>query len=124
VASLGIEPREPRVPDAFAAADRFHLVDERLRSRRWRRRVEADACTPEQADDPGYAYLQRGLGWVPHMRTHASSVVWDLTRAILLSPGLHDQAQPHLDAARRRLGDAEFRRLSAEVAEHLRRRGG
>jgi hypothetical protein len=120
LASLGVDPP---VPAAFDAADRFVLLAERLKDRQWASEVEARACTPDQAEDPGYAYLQRGRGWVPHMKTHATSVVWDMERARLLSPGLAGDVQPYLDAARKQLGKAEFARLSGEVAAHLRERG-
>lgn len=109
------------VPDAFGQADHVHLF-ERTWKNWWRRgQVAATTCTTEQADDPGYGYLERGLGWVPHMNTHAGSVVIDLTRATLLSPHLRDQAGPHLAAARRLLGEPEFQRLSAEADTLLRK---
>jgi hypothetical protein len=121
LASLGVEPP---VVEAFETTARVFLVAARLENRSWRKAVEADAQTPAQADDPGYAYLQRGLDWIPFMKTHASSVVWDLTRAVLLNPELSEQARPHLDAARRRLGNTRFDELSQEAEEHLRTRGG
>lgn len=112
------------VPAVFATTETFFLLDERLQNTQWSAHVQAHACTSEQADDPGYRYLQRGLGWIPHMRTHARSVVSDMTRAVLLSPHLHDQAQPHLAAARRQLGEREFQHLASEVEAHLRQHGG
>jgi hypothetical protein len=110
------------VPTVFAATDEFFLIDERLQHAEWAAQVEARACTPAQADDPGFIYLERGLGWTAHMRTHAASVVFDLTRAVLVSPHLRDQVRPHLDAARRQLGRSEFRRLTREAEALLRRR--
>ncbi|HEX6700665.1 MAG TPA: hypothetical protein VF101_08045 [Gaiellaceae bacterium] len=121
LASLGVEPP---VPEAFERADRFLLLHERMTSRRWARRIEADASTPEEQDDPARGYIERGLDWVPHMRTHASSVVVDLTKAVLLNPDHAASAEPHLRKARRRLGDEEFERLAAAAEEDLGRRGG
>jgi hypothetical protein len=112
------------VPAAFATTEEFFLLDAIPGNREWAAQVEARACTTAQADDPGYGYLQRGLGWTAHLQTHASSVVWDMTRAVLLSPHLHDQARGHLDAARRQLGDREYHHLAAQAEEHLRRHGG
>jgi len=112
LASLGVDPP---VPAAFAATDQFVLLDEVLNSTRRAKEVAARACTAEQADAPGYGYLQRGLGYAKHMRTHAASVAFDLTRAVLLSPELEAQAKPHLAAARRRLGRVEFERLVRDV---------
>lgn len=108
------------VPDAFAKAGHVHLFENTWRHW-WQRGRTATTCTTEQADDPGYGYLERGLGWARHMNTHASSVVLDLTRATLLSPHLRDQAQLHLAAARELLGESEFQRLSAEADASLRR---
>jgi hypothetical protein len=117
LSSLGVEPR---VPEAFARSDHFRL----LALKEEAARVETEACTPEEADDPGYGYLMRGMRYVPHMKTHATSVVSDLTRAILLNPDLKGRASPHLERARLELGDGEFLRISADAAERLRRRGG
>jgi hypothetical protein len=118
--SLGVWPP---VHHAFEAADRFVLLAERLKNTLWAAEVEADACTPEQADDPAYGYFRRGLSWVPHMHTHAESVVWDMTRAVLLNPDFEPQVRPYLQAARRQLGRAQFERVSDEVAAHLRQSG-
>lgn len=114
VASLGAGPP---IADAFAVATRFVLTT-------IPGAVASDTCTPADADDPAYGYLRRGLGWVPHLETHAESVVWDLTRAVLLNPAREPEARPHLRAARRRLGRREFARVTAEAEQHLRRDGG
>jgi hypothetical protein len=118
--SLGIQSP---AREAFEHAERFTLLAMRIENGGWAADVEARACTPEQADDPGYGYLERGLGWVEHMRTHATSVVSDMTRAVLLNPELEAAARPHLDAARRQLGEEAFARIAGEVAEISRRRG-
>gem|GEM_PF-517340 len=85
VASIGAGPR---IVDAFNAAERFVLLSSSVSGR------PVEVCTPEEADDPAYAYFRRGLGWVPHMETHAESVVWDMTRAILLNPARERDARP------------------------------
>ena len=109
------------VLDAFEDADTFRLMDLHWSDERWTADIEARACTAEQADDPGYGYFERGLGWVG---PDAESVVADMTRAVLLSPQLEPRAQPYLKAARRRLGRRRFARLTAEAEELVRRRGG
>lgn len=83
VRSLGAEPL---IEAALLDAPRFALVAERLLDRIWRERVDAASCSLDEADDPAFIYLQRGLSWVPHMRTHASSVIADLERAIEINP--------------------------------------
>lgn len=101
------------IADAFEQATRFELVREDLADQEWAARVEA--CTPEQADDPGYGYFQRGLGWVEFMETHAESVAWDLTKAVFLNPSLAEGADEYLRAARRRLGRGTFNRIQREA---------
>lgn len=117
--SLGVD--KP-VPQVFASTNRFHLFKETRRHWWQRGRIAVDTCTTEQADDPGYGYLTRAMGWVRHMNTHASSAVFDLTCAVLLSPHLRDQATPHLRRARQVLGEAEFQRLTHEADEFLRKK--
>jgi hypothetical protein len=114
----------PSVPDAFTAGDGFVALAERITDSRWAAEIEARACTPEQADDPGYGYFARGRGFAAHLRTHAESVVGDMTRATLLNPGLMDDARPYLEAARDQLGPAEFSRLTVQAEMTLRRSGG
>ncbi len=112
------------VRSAFESGDRFVLLAEQLYDHQWRALVEAESCTPEQADDPGYGYLRRGLGWVGHMETHAPSVVWDMTRAVLLNPELEPEARPHLVAARRQVGRRQFETLQKDAEQHLGQHGG
>jgi hypothetical protein len=121
LASLGVVPA---VPEAFDAADRVALLAARRPNQEVALAIEAAACTPEQADDPGYGYFQRGLDWVGHVETHAVSIVWDMARAVLLNPDLEADARPYLDAARRQLGATDFERTWREAAEHLERSGG
>jgi hypothetical protein len=112
--SLGV--RAP-VPATFDRTSSLWLVAAEL-GPRLMAEVERDACTSVEADDPGYAYFRRGLKWVSHMDTHASSVAVDFTQAALLSLELERTVRPHLAEARRVLGEAEFDRLrrAAEVA--------
>jgi hypothetical protein len=107
----------PWIVDAFSAAERFVLVSVPIANR------PVEVCTPDEADDPAYGYFRRGLGWVAHMETHAESVVWDMTRAILLSPARERDARPHLLAARKQLGSKVFKRISAEAEMHMRSSG-
>ena len=109
----------PPVADAFASAERFVLTAIPRPGHR-----DVEFCTPEEADDPADGYFRRGLGWVPHMKTHAESLVWDMTRATLLNPDREPDARPYLRAARKQLGGKAFKRVSAEAEEHLRRSGG
>jgi hypothetical protein len=62
--------------------------------------------TLEELDDPAYGFYQRGLGWVPHIQTHASSVIYDLERAVLINPAYEPKVRTYIDAAKRILGDA------------------
>ena len=93
----------PLTAASFTRAPRFALVAERIADDAWRTRVEADACTLEEADDPAMGYLRRGMSYVPHMATHAASVVADLEKSLLLDPTLEARVRPHLDAAERTL---------------------
>jgi hypothetical protein len=48
---------EPLVRDALVLAPRFALLDERIIDPAWRGRVEAAACSLEEADDPAFRLL-------------------------------------------------------------------
>ena len=120
LASLGVAVP---VAEAFASAESVWLLAEEFGAE-YRSFIEAWACTTAQADDPGFGYFNRALGWVPHMDTHAESVVWDLTKAILLSPGLAGETQPYLDEARQHLGDARFDEEAQAAEAALRKRVG
>jgi hypothetical protein len=63
-------------------------------------------CTIEEADDPAFGYYRRGLGWVPHMQTHAPSVIADFERCIRLNPRYEPLVRAHLAAARRIVGQS------------------
>ncbi len=116
VAAIGAGPP---VAAAFERAERFvltgiprspdHLVD---------------VSAPADVDDPAYGYFRRGLSWVPHMRTHAESVVIDMTCAVLLNPTREPDARPHLRAARKHLGRKTYERVAAEAERLLRASGG
>jgi hypothetical protein len=67
--------------------------------------VEAHGCSPDEADDPAFDYCELALAYVPHMQTHASDLVRNLTRAISIAPALAPEAaEEYLAAARRQLG--------------------
>jgi hypothetical protein len=58
-------------------------------------------CTIAEADDPAYGYYVRGLSWLPHMETHASSVVADFERCISINPVYESRVREALNNARR-----------------------
>jgi hypothetical protein len=92
---------EPLAEDALLGAPRFALLAERITDRAWRGRVEAAACSLDEADDPAFGYFQRGLTWVPHMQTHAASVIADFERAIEINPTYEPRVREHLRSAHR-----------------------
>ena len=91
-------------PDTFLGAPRFGLLEERIADREWRGRVDADACSLDEADDPAFGYFRRGMGWVPHMKTHAPSVIADFERAIEINPAYEPRVRDYLREARRIVG--------------------
>lgn len=91
----------PLTEPAVLTAPRCALLSERILNKAWRTRVDAAACSLEEADDPGFRYYQRGMGWVPHMRTHAPSVIADFERAVELNPTLEPRVRSHLREAHR-----------------------
>lgn len=121
LAHLGVEAP---VAEVFHSTDEFVLIEEELRDREWAARVEAWSSTTEQEDKPGFGYLRRGLGFAEHMATHASSVVVDMTRAVLLSPELAPEVEPYLRAARNQLGRETFDHRAEFAQDSLRSRGG
>jgi hypothetical protein len=60
-------------------------------------------ATPSEADNPAFGYYSRGMEYVPHMETHASSVIHDCERAITLDPGFEPKVRAYLDQAYRTL---------------------
>lgn len=91
----------PLTEEAFLAAPRFALIAVEIANAAWRARVEANACTLEEADNPAFGYYQRGLTWIPHMRTHASSVIADFERAVEIDPTYEPRVKDHLRDAYR-----------------------
>jgi hypothetical protein len=57
--------------------------------------------TRKQLDDPAFGYYRRGMGYVPHMQTHASSVIHDFEKAIQINPEYEPKVRDHLKEARR-----------------------
>ncbi len=86
----------------------FRLVAATPRDDGWRDRIDAQACSAADAADPAHGYFQRGMGWVDHMATHASSVVADLGKAVLLNPEFEPRCRQALDLARAQIGDVAF----------------
>ena len=90
------------VTDAgLLAAPRFALLEDRIRNRDWRNQVEARACSYAEADDPAFAYFQRGMSYVAHMQTHAPSVIADFERAVAINPAYEPRVRDDLRTARR-----------------------
>ncbi len=56
--SVGAEPLEA---DMLNAAPQFALLADRILDPAWRERVEASGCSLDEADDPAFGYLRRGL---------------------------------------------------------------
>jgi hypothetical protein len=94
----------PLIEDALVVAPRFALLAERISDPAWRERVEAAACSLDEADDPAFGYFRRGLKWVPHMPTHAESVIADFERAIEIDPAYEPRVREHLREAHRIVG--------------------
>lgn len=112
--SIGVRP--------LAAADLLHvrsavLITATPQDEDWANRVAASACSTAEAADPAHGYFRRGVAWAEHIETHATSVVADLGKAILLDPGMEPQCRDALDRARRQLG----RRAFDEALQHAER---
>src|SRR5215211_1636274 len=58
------------------------------------------SITWEELDDPAYRYYQCGLGYVPHIKTHASSVVASFERAVRINPAYEPKVRAHIEAAK------------------------
>ncbi|SRR5258706_552765 len=56
--------------------------------------------TREELDDPAYGYYHRGLSLLPHIRTHAESVIHDLETAVEINPQYESKAREHIEAAK------------------------
>ncbi|MCA9793938.1 MAG: hypothetical protein KC910_19145 [Candidatus Eremiobacteraeota bacterium] len=89
----------PRAP----AVTQFVLVEEELKDPDWRQRVEAAACTPQERDNPAFGFYLRAMSFMPHLASHARSVIEDLEKALLLDPSLEAKVKEPLARARRAL---------------------
>lgn len=87
----------------------------------WRAEIASKACTVEQDANPAYGYFVRGMGWVDHVATHASSVVADLGKAMLLDPEFEPRCRSALKRARAQLGTSEFERALRNASSGLER---
>jgi hypothetical protein len=85
------------VPDAgdFVNAGHYLLYEET-------RGFPVESCTIEEADDPAYGYYMRGMGYVKHMDSHATSVIHDLEKCVALNAAYEPRVRHYLDDARRR----------------------
>ena len=86
--------------EALSNAGRYLLMHEQLLNPEYRARVEANACTPAERDDPAFGFYRRGMGWIPQMQTHAESIVADFGRAVRLNPSYEPLVREHLERAR------------------------
>lgn len=90
--------------ERLLAARRFALLEDRLTNALYRAKVEAAACSRDEADDPAFAYFQRGMGYVSVMETHATSVIADFERAITIDPTYEPRVRGYLREAHRIAG--------------------
>ncbi|HJP87522.1 MAG TPA: hypothetical protein VJ850_00590 [Candidatus Limnocylindrales bacterium] len=95
---------EPLTPEALLRSRRFGLLIERITNAAWRERVDDEACTLAQADDPAFGYWRHGLNYVPHIKTHATSVIAAFEKAIAIDPSYEARVRPLLEQARRIAG--------------------
>ena len=66
--------------------------------------ADKTSCSIAEADDPAYGYFTRGLSWVSHMETHATSVIADFERCVRLNPSYKEKVESYLQEAYRRTG--------------------
>lgn len=79
--------------ERFLNAGEYHLLKSC--------RSPIDSCTIAEADDPARSYYLRGLSWVPHMQSHASSVIADFERCVRINPDYEPKVRKALEAAYR-----------------------
>jgi hypothetical protein len=91
----------PMTGETFLGARRFALLADELTDGLSREQARASACSNEEADDPALGYFRRGLTRVPHMATHATSVIADFERAIRINPEYEPLVREHLRRAHR-----------------------
>ena len=115
---LGVRPVNR---DELMHARAFTLLTEEPADPRWRAQIASKACTVEQDANPAYGYFVRGMSWVDHMATHASSVVADLEKAILLDPEFEPRCRSALERARAQLGKREYERALRNASSGLER---
>jgi len=80
----------------FQAAGCYLLFEQEYRK-------DLTSCTIAEADDPAYAYYTRGMSYVPHMKTHATSVIADFERCVEWNPEFEPRVRKYLDDARKEL---------------------
>ncbi len=105
----------------LAKTPHFTLLAATPRDEKWRSRIELEALTTTEAADPAQGFFQRGQGWIDHLPTHATSLVNDFGRAVLLNPEFEPRCRPALDQARAQLGDEAFESEMARAEAGLSR---
>jgi hypothetical protein len=95
----------PLTDATFLKAPRFGLLAERWMNDAWRARIEAAACSLEEADDPAFGYYQVGMSYVDYLDTHATSVIASFERAIAINPAYEPRVREYLRQARRIAGN-------------------
>jgi hypothetical protein len=80
-------------PEAIIGARRLALLQSPGQPQR--------TITRQELDDPAYGYYSRGMTWVPHMATHATSVIHDFEKALRINPIYEPKVRPHIDEAKR-----------------------
>lgn len=79
-------------PETMLTAESFLLLE--------RPGPTADSCTLAEADDPAYLYFRRGMNWVPHIETHATSVIADFEMCVELNPSYESKVRQHIIRAK------------------------
>jgi hypothetical protein len=109
------------IAEDLAETRHFTLLAATPRNKEWRKRIESEALTTTEAADPARGYFTRGATWVERMETHATSVVADFGRAVLLNPAFESRCRPALEQARAQLGNEAFEAEMARAEAGLRR---
>jgi len=105
--------------DDLPSAGRYALIAVGADGRGGRSSVGDVAVTRAEAEDPAYGYFMRGMGYLAHVRTHASSVVMDMTKAMLLNPSYGPRSAKPLRKARRHLTEREYALVVADARQQL-----
>jgi hypothetical protein len=91
----------PLGEERFRAVARCTLLAEWIIDDQWRERVQSQACSLEDTDDPAFSYYQRGMSYTSHLSTHATNVIHDFERAIEINASYEPKVREYLNEARR-----------------------